>query len=437
MQCNICNILRATAHCKLNQQDHVDQICNAHSLAWESQSKLAEAHVQILDKVAKTKRKANDECCTPTKRRGSLPVPPVPSIPALSPSQRRVRETSPSSVNSLEDSETLPNNWKHRVHLSLSALKEQEEVIINDVNVAKVLSIYQRQLLAQDDEISMTETEKFLAVHSCLLVSEQRPHAYRNAISETNWKKLRQGFEHRQMSGPCPRAVAELLPVVRNMVQAKVNDEPWLPAMPKRLTKASEARHKCLCRLSEVTCYALKKNWEPDWVEKNVGAFLPLLRDRGLEATIDSPTEYDLRRPDVFIKLAPSVCATERALASWEIKSPFASKVEQGGKGERFGKSDNVYKIAVYLPGESGTVYEVYLFPKVFLAVEVGRISVPTVLSMGQDMKIVASIFEMEELFLRIRHLKMDMLWETLEMTQEDLLPPTPKKKAKGKEVAA
>ncbi|TPX65473.1 hypothetical protein SpCBS45565_g05172 [Spizellomyces sp. 'palustris'] len=190
---------------------------------------------------------------------------------------------------------------------------------------------------------------------------------------------------------------------------------------------------------------------EATWIARYIAPLLPLKADSDIELTLDSTTDYSTKRPDLFFSLSKDACRSGRAIAAVEIKSPWAASTEKRKDLARvtlaciqYHKEDHYnftsgneaqVKIAVHLPGMHGSVYEVYLLKKIFIAVEIGSISLPTALSSRHELALVDAIMRMEILMQRIRKVKSYMLAYGTRNTAEspERLPASPSENARQK----
>ncbi|KAI9008015.1 hypothetical protein BC832DRAFT_402671 [Gaertneriomyces semiglobifer] len=157
----------------------------------------------------------------------------------------------------------------------------------------------------------------------------------------------------------------------------------------------------------------------------------------------DSTTEYNALRPDVHVHLSGG--HFQRAVASFEIKSPWASSKETQKDLARvilscisYHKQDEKHydtedeipaNLGVHLAGREGRVYEVFLYKALYLAVEIGDLTVPTVLTRGKIKAIASSVNQWNTLMNRITRTKKNMLRHAIRPRSVSLLPPTPDKK--------
>ncbi|KAI9089436.1 hypothetical protein DFS34DRAFT_598049 [Phlyctochytrium arcticum] len=137
---------------------------------------------------------------------------------------------------------------------------------------------------------------------------------------------------------------------------------------------------------------------EATWTERYIQPLMELLDTTGLTVLYDSTTEYDALRPDIHVHLKG--CPSERAVASFEVKSPWArpkeaekdlsrvilSCISYHKLDEKSADTDDEVptNIGVHLKGRQGYVYEVYLYQGMFVAVEVGELEVPSILTRGK-----------------------------------------------------
>ncbi|KAJ3187642.1 hypothetical protein HDU85_006032 [Gaertneriomyces sp. JEL0708] len=389
-------------------------------LAWESVSRVAGAASQAADavtqaagavsQVAGSLQPLVETCPSKRPRSSSLPIPDMPGGRVLA------REGSPQSVASYSQSWDADDlcEWRQRMVDSLAALKVQE-VMLNGVDAAKVLRKYQKVLLdshREEASIEVKHSEMFLAVHGCLLLTTKMPSAYHSCVTEADYRKLVAHFSQRKLPPVDMESLVSIAPVVRSMAVA-----------------VQEKRR----------------------VAKHILPFMPLRRSEDIAYDVDATTEYSNMRPAVVLKLGEHCTHPNRAISSWELKTPGASAVEKAKdlgrvinsciqylKSEHdqyVGELTLQYKLAVYFPGRQGTVYEVYLLPKMFIAVEIRSVTLPVSLESCEEIPVATAIRQMEIYFERVRELKEYMLHDTVRAAGSGgrLLPPTPSKKTTAK----
>ncbi|KAI8825572.1 uncharacterized protein EV422DRAFT_513362 [Fimicolochytrium jonesii] len=332
--------------------------------------------------------------------------------------------------------------------LSASILElESEEVLINGVDAGRLLQDIQRRILKEDADISLQDTEDYLGVFSCLLITPLRPIAYQNHITAEDWAKLWCHFEPRLL--PEIDDMTSLLPDVKAMLKANRDGRRWTPRMPDDRDTTQCARALTLQNLQQhLDEEEPERLLEPTWTVKHVVPLLCMLIDPHLDYNIDNATEASNLRPDVNIHMRRRTCLSKRALMACEIKSPWASPLEKKKDKARsvlhcvdwfkheyhgfYFHDLTIPKVAVHLTGLEGRVYEVYMLPKMFVAVEVGRMTVPRDLGNGSALAITESILSTEVLMDRISKIKQYALAQASRKPgQEDSpsrLPPTPLK---------
>ncbi|KAJ3187658.1 hypothetical protein HDU85_006050 [Gaertneriomyces sp. JEL0708] len=424
-----------------------------HKRSWEVTDKLASSQ-QVRSETVRDFVQAPRTRPSKRQRRSLFPVPSISDTPVTE------RESSPVSAVSDDHPEADDNlcEWRQRVVDSLAALKAQEEVLLNGVNAAKVLRKYQKVLLSSHRKgapIELKDTAKALAVYGCLLLADQMPAEYHSCVTVEEYRKLVAHFSRRRLPPVELESLAPIIPVVRSMAAAVLERRgAWLPPQldPRTCKEEEIARQQCYGSLvTSLRAEEVGNCQESTWVSRHVVPLLPLIRSWDIDYDIDATTDYNNKRPDVFLKLANHIEYSGRAICSWEVKPPGASTVEKQKDLARViisciryltldyskfaGESTALHKLAVHLPGSQGTVYEVFLMPKMFVAVEVGKVTLPVSLGSGQEIPVALAIRQMEILFERVRKLKYIMLHDTVRVlgSGKSLLPPTPAKKTKPK----
>ncbi|KAJ3181071.1 hypothetical protein HDU85_003776 [Gaertneriomyces sp. JEL0708] len=387
----------------------------------------------------------NDTVCDlvrtpPSKKRRAASTPTIPT--------RSPVFSGPSSPDDLCE-------WRQRVCESVTALKGHE-VLLNGVNAAKILKRFQKVLLASHSEkasIDLKETEVALAAHGCLLLTDRKPPAYHACVTDEEYRQLVDHFDERSLPvlDTDWDTFAEVVSVLYSLTAAVKDGRQtrWIPPPldPETCSETEVARHRCYNSLASLLSPTENMQClESTWISRHVLPLLSLLRSEDIDFEIDSTTEYNNKRPDMFFKIGSHCRGAGRAICSWELKAPAKGPVIiaciQYLKAEHsryVGEVTAQFKLAVHLPGWQGTVYEVFLLPKMFIAVEVGKLTLPRSLASGQEIPIATAIRQWEILFHRVRRVKDAMVHDTERARGESgsLLPPTPSKKAKRKPRAA
>ncbi|KAI9105719.1 hypothetical protein DFS34DRAFT_681873 [Phlyctochytrium arcticum] len=386
----------------------------------------------------------------PKKRRIESDPDHNPFAPPLSPAKNTTPSPPPKGIPTLFTPEvirpsTLPVNMEENVPVSAAckllrmALSTRpskgiyycglsnphQPTLLDDVNVSEAMASIQNFLLQKKDETTLKDTHEYLALHSCLLLTDVQPRLYQTFISEKDWATLLRHFVSRALEQPTLDEVG----MAQSLILETLTSKSGIPAS-LAVESDDDMGTATVKNILQQLCPYLqaaepKKVGEPTWMIRYVAPLFASLLSEKTDVTFDNTTSYGATRPDVFVMDRE----TQRSILTTEIKSRFAGMVEkkkdlarvlvrciEGVAKDAFkweNKSAPV-KMALHLPGDLGTVYEVFLFNRVYVAVDVGSLRVTTVLTQRNSLMMAEAIcgaFRVQE---RIRRNQKNMAYDTL-----------------------
>ncbi|KAJ3187639.1 hypothetical protein HDU85_006029 [Gaertneriomyces sp. JEL0708] len=382
----------------------------------------AKAGVLLLGR--RTLKRIQEEAESPTRKRKASAFLLNAGIPVLDTPPRYVPTTPTNGVARDRDS---INHDKGRTNLTKLLLELcDKERIINSVDVVGKLRKIIKHSMGEGKVAQIEHTEEFLAGHKCLFIPEAKPQTYHKIFNDEEYANLRRAFSGRQLE--LPDDVHDMKVHVKLLREAvsRVPRGAYFPVIE------SMDPSECLLGTCLLNMYQAMEPREPEimneatWIPKFIGPLLTLLGDADIGWCYDSTTSYNPKRPDVFMFLRASTSDSPRAICNWEVKTPWAGNVEQKKDLGRALKSCILYleedaklftwtapaqtKLAVHAAGRSLRFYEVFMYPELHLAVEIGHMTLPTSLERGNDTMVAEGIAMASLLMARIKKLKNFML---------------------------